>query len=274
MANRIIGNIIENYKNEYNEVPKKKNLFKWANDLLNILFPLHQPEESALRIQLEQNRSDFYFLMIETKKNRSQAKELTRLFYDNLYAIHQDLLKDADEFLNNDPAAKCMGEVLHTYPGFYAISIYRIAHLIHKTLKIEYIPRMLTEYAHGKTGIDIHPGAEIKAPFLIDHGTGVVIGETCKIGKHVSLYQGVTLGALQVDKEMQNTKRHPTIEDHVVIYANATILGGNTTIGNHSVIGGNVFLTKSVEPYSLVHHKLETKIKNINTETKNINFII
>jgi serine O-acetyltransferase len=143
--------------------------------------------------------------------------------------------------------------VVRTYPGFFAISLYRLAHSLYLD-DVPLIPRILTEYAHSKTGIDIHPAAEIGEYFYIDHGTGIVIGESCKIGAHVKLYQGVTLGALSVDKSMANTKRHPTVEDNVVIYSGATILGGETIIGQNSIIGGNVWLTKSLPPDSSVYH--------------------
>ena len=274
MFKEIAVNIRSNYKDEYEHVPKRENLSSWVDELLKILFPLKEPSESEIIQDLKESRDDFRKLLIEAEIEDNQAKELTDLFYSYLSKLHHDLSLDAEELYNNDPAADCMEEVIHTYPGFYAICIYRVAHLIHTVLKIKYVPRMLTEYAHSKTGIDIHPGAEIGVPVLIDHGTGVVIGETCKIGKHVNIYQGVTLGALQVEKNMQDTKRHPTIEDDVVIYANATILGGATVVGNHSVIGGNVFLTKSVEPYSLVYSKSETQVKKINTDIQPINFVI
>jgi serine O-acetyltransferase len=169
------------------------------------------------------------------------------------------LRKDAEAIVREDPAAKNVDEVILTYPGFYAIAIYRMAHVLYK-LEVPYIPRMLTEYAHQKTGIDIHPGAQIGAYFCIDHGTGIVIGQTTIIGNHVKLYQGVTLGAVSVEKSLAHVKRHPTIEDHVVIYANATILGGNITVGAHSIIGGNVWLTESVQPYSKVYHKSQIKV--------------
>lgn len=263
MTNKIIDNIINHYKDEYKEVPNKENLFNWIDELFDFLFPLYPPNEGILQQKLDKNKEDFKKLIQHSVKNVGKINELTDLFYSQLTNLHSDLIKDAEKFINSDPAAKCMGEILHTYPGFYAIAIYRMAHHIHENLKIKYIPRMLTEYAHGKTGIDIHPGAKIDVPFLIDHGTGVVIGETCEIGKNVSIYQGVTLGALQVEKELQNTKRHPTIENDVIIYANATILGGKTIIGNNSVIGGNVFLTKSIPPYSLVYNKLHTQVKDI-----------
>ena len=153
-----------------------------------------------------------------------------------------------------DPAAKSHAEVIRTYPGFFAIVAYRIAHEL-ESLSVGIIPRIITEYAHSQTGIDIHPGAEIGRYFCIDHGTGVVIGETCNIGDYVKIYQGVTLGALSVAKEDADKKRHPTLEDRVVIYAGATILGGETVIGENSVVGGNVWLTKSIKPNSKVYYQ-------------------
>ena len=146
---------------------------------------------------------------------------------------------------NGDPAAKSGGEVIVSYPGLEAIIVYRIAHFLY-TCGVPVIPRIMSEHVHGKTGIDIHPGATIGESFFIDHGTGVVIGETTIIGKNVKIYQGVTLGALSVKKTLQNKKRHPTIEDDVTIYANATILGGETVIGKGSVIGGNSWITESI----------------------------
>jgi serine O-acetyltransferase len=180
-------------------------------------------------------------------------------FFSYLPVIHNQLRKDAEAIVREDPAAKNIDEVILTYPGFYAIAIYRMAHVLYK-LEVPYIPRMLTEYAHQKTGIDIHPGAQIGAYFCIDHGTGIVIGQTTIIGNHVKLYQGVTLGAVSVEKSLAHVKRHPTIEDHVVIYANATILGGNITVGAHSIIGGNVWLTESVQAHSKVYHKSQIKV--------------
>jgi serine O-acetyltransferase len=175
----------------------------------------------------------------------------TDQFLSCLPAIKTLLLKDVDALYEGDPAAKCREEVLICYPGFYAISIYRMAHELYK-MGIPLLPRIMTEYAHEKTGIDIHAGATIGEYFFIDHGTGIVIGETTVIGHHVKLYQGVTLGAksFELDEEgnpVKNIKRHPNIGNHVIIYANATILGGNTYVGDGCVIGGNVWLTHSVE---------------------------
>ena len=169
---------------------------------------------------------------------------------------------DAEAIFNNDPAAASIEEVYLAYPGFYAIAIYRLSHALYKK-GFPIVPRLMTEYAHHVTGVDINPGAEIGEYFFMDHATGIVIGETAVIKDHVKLYQGVTLGALSVAKDLQAVKRHPTIEENVTIYANATILGGDTTIGANSIIGGNVWLTKSVPPYSLVSHKPEILIREL-----------
>lgn len=180
-------------------------------------------------------------------------------YEDNLIVLTEKLYKDAMAILNGDPAASSLPEVLICYPGFLAIAAFRLAHYFH-TVEIPLLPRIISELAHEKTGIDIHPGAQIGESFFIDHGTGIVIGESAVIGDHVKIYQGVTLGALSVDKSMALTKRHPTIKDHCVIYSHATILGGNTIIGEHSIIGGNVWITKSIAPHSIVYHKSEVKL--------------
>jgi len=159
------------------------------------------------------------------------------------------------------------------YPGFYATAVYRLSHQLH-VQGIKTLPRLLSEYAHSKTGIDIHPGAEIGSSFFIDHGTGIVIGETTVIGDNVKIYQGVTLGALNVDKSHASSKRHPTIEDNVIIYSGATILGGDTVVGRQSVIGGNVWLTYSVPPFSVVYHKSEIKVRDNFNMPDVLNFVI
>ncbi|NDC36883.1 MAG: serine acetyltransferase [Proteobacteria bacterium] len=171
------------------------------------------------------------------------------------------LIVDAKAILAGDPAARSVDEVIIAYPGFFAIAIFRCAHLLHRA-GVPIFPRVLTEYAHEKTGIDIHPGAQIGEGFVIDHGTGIVIGETAVVGKGVKIYQGVTLGALSVEKKAAGTKRHPTVEDGVVLYSNATVLGGDTVIGHNSVIGGNVWLTDSVPPFSVVYHKAEVTLRS------------
>lgn len=181
-------------------------------------------------------------------------------FLQKLPEIIEKLNKDAHCILEHDPAARTIEEVYLSYPGFYAIAVYRLSHEFNK-INMPLVPRLMSEYAHRLTGIDINPGAEIGNPFFIDHGTGIVIGETAVIKNHVKLYQGVTLGALQVSKDMQGIKRHPTVEDNVTIYANATILGGDTIIGKNCTIGGNVWIIDSVPENNLVYHSPETKLK-------------
>jgi serine O-acetyltransferase len=184
------------------------------------------------------------------------AEECAYAFLESLPRIRRLLAKDIQAAYDGDPAAHCIDEIILSYPAAYAITAYRVAHELH-VMGVPLLPRMLTELAHSRTGIDLHPGAEIGECFFIDHGTGVVIGETTVIGDHVKLYQGVTLGALSFPKDesgrlIRGRKRHPTIEDNVVIYAGATILGGETVIGEGSIIGGNVWLTESVPPGSRV----------------------
>ncbi len=197
------------------------------------------------------------------------VKEVTVKFFEVLPEIHHRLENDILAMYAGDPAAKSTSEVVRTYPGFYAIASYRIAHELHR-LGVKGIPRVITEHAHSKTGIDIHPAASIGEHFCIDHGTGIVIGETAVIGNHVKIYQGVTLGALSVDKGDAEKKRHPTIEDHVVIYAGATILGGETIIGQNSVIGGNVWLTRSVPTHSKIYYQA----KMYNGETEETDLVV
>jgi serine O-acetyltransferase len=186
-------------------------------------------------------------------------QEITKSYVARIPEIYALLLTDVQAMVDGDPAATTDYEVIRTYPGFYAMAFYRLAHGLHLE-KVPLIPRILTEYAHSKTGIDIHPGAKIGPYFFMDHGTGIVIGETCEIGERVKLYQGVTLGALSVAKSMASTKRHPTIEDGVVIYSGATILGGETVVGKKAIIGGNVWLTRSVAPNTKIYHQENLKV--------------
>jgi serine O-acetyltransferase len=189
-------------------------------------------------------------------EERGQSAAMS--FLNDIPLLQTLLAKDIRAAYEGDPAARYYDEVIFSYPGLFAISVYRVAHQLAKQ-NVPLIPRIMTEYAHGVTGIDIHPGVQIGESFFIDHGTGVVIGETTVIGNRVRIYQGVTLGALSLSKEevdkLRHQKRHPTIEDDVIVYANATILGGNTVIGARSVIGGNVWLTESVPPDTTVFLK-------------------
>jgi len=187
------------------------------------------------------------------------AELIVESFFEEVPLIRRTLSLDMQANFRGDPAAKSFEEVILSYPGFQAITVHRLAHYFWKA-QVPLIPRMMSEMVHGSTGIDIHPGAEIGESFFIDHGTGVVIGETTVIGNNVKLYQGVTLGALSVKKEEGNHKRHPTIEDDVTIYSHATILGGATVIGRGSVIGGNVWITESVPPNTTVYTRAGDQI--------------
>ena len=245
-------------------VPLNAEIAKWALQLIHLLFPEHAKKAfysvNDVKHEILQLEKDLERILNSTTACQNcDNQEKAREFFEGLSNLYANLNTDVTAALLGDPAAKSEFEIIRAYPGFYAISFYRIAHLLLK-LDIPLLPRILTEYAHSKTGIDIHPGAQIDEYFFIDHGTGTVIGETCRIGKNVKLYQGVTLGALSVDKSMASTKRHPTVEDNVVIYSGATILGGETVVGHHSIIGGNVWLTKSVPPGSTVYHTPSIKV--------------
>jgi serine O-acetyltransferase len=207
------------------------------------------------------------------------AQQKTIELLRRLPDVRMVLEQDVQAAFEGDPAAKSFREVIFCYPGLEAVSIYRIAHEL-LLLGVPLIPRMMTEHAHSKTGIDIHPGARIAPGFFIDHGTGVVIGETCDIGTNVKLYQGVTLGALSFPRDaagniIRGMKRHPTLEDEVVVYANATILGGDTVIGHHAVIGSNVWLTHSVAPHTVVLlEKPSLRFKGPNNPSHNLDYVI
>jgi serine O-acetyltransferase len=241
----------------------------WALNILHIFYPEQTvnsfsttDELQAEIVRLELALAEIVYTLGSFTKEDST--ELAALFFNRLPELYYTLNTDMQAIYTGDPAARSEFEVIRTYPGFYAIFFYRIAHTL-ALLGIPLVPRILTEHAHSITGIDIHPAASIGEYFHIDHGTGIVIGETCTIGRHVKMYQGVTLGALSVHKDMADTKRHPSVQDHVVIYSGATILGGDTTIGHNSIIGGNVWLTKSVAPYSTVYHSPTITVQNINT---------
>ena len=250
-----------------------QKIIMWLTNLLDILFPTITPSANELQFNWKKSKEDFTQIIQDLKEEKIDADECADALYNSIPGIYESLQSDAKALLNNDPAAVSIAEIINSYPGFFAIAIYRIANFIAR-YPVPSIPRILTEYAHSKTGIDIHPHASIDVPFVIDHGTGIVIGETAIIGKNVQIYQGVTLGALWVEKNLELKKRHPTVEHNVVIYANATILGGNTFIGNHSVIGGNTFITKSVNPYSVVQQSTKNGIINTQELKENISFTI
>ena len=260
-----------NQNNNWVRAINTSEIIGWIDDLFFVLFPERALNIDEIKSLWEQNKQDFNAILnkICTQKSSNEILEITESLYSEIPDLYNSLQKDAQAILDTDPAADCIEEIINSYPGFLAIAFYRIANAIAKH-SINLLPRIISEYAHSKTGIDIHPNAKIDIPFLIDHGTGIVIGETAIIGKNVCIYQGVTLGALQVEKSMEEKKRHPTVEDYVIIYANATILGGSTVIGNHSVIGGNTFVTKSVDPYSIVMQASKNTVLN-QLEIKDIN---
>ena len=236
---------------KYN-VHLKDTIAVFTKRLFYTLFDLERKEE--LRY-LEDT-----FLAVSMELKISESAAIWKSFIKVLPSVREQLDMDAIAIEENDPVAKSLEEVYLAYPGLCAIAIYRLSHELY-ALDTPIIPRMMSEYAHGLTGIDIHPGATIGTSFFIDHGTGIVIGETTIIKSNVKIYQGVTLGGIQIKKSLSFTKRHPTIEDNVTIYANATILGGDIVVGANSIIGANVCLTTSVPKDSILTYKKEFKIR-------------
>ncbi|CAC9975086.1 serine acetyltransferase [Flavobacterium sp. WLB] len=247
-------------------LPEKKLIHQFIDELFSILFS--NTSKSYGIVAIIENKFDglekqFDELVLDFAPKNQNTKRQTETFFEALPYLHKKALNDAQTIFAKDPAAKSLEEVLYSYPGFFAIAVYRFSHQLWKQ-DLKLLARTISEYAHIKTSIEIHPGAKIGNDFAIDHGTGIVIGETTIIGNNVQIYQGVTLGALSVKKEEAFIKRHPTIEDNVIIYANSTILGGQTTVGRDSIIGGNVWLTYSVPSNSVVYHKNEMKVKDNN----------
>ena len=288
-----IGNIAaklaENYKEQGifemgigERVPKRSEIIDLVKELQRVMFPGYFGTENTAYVSLD-NFAGCSLAVIYEKMNkqirtalaytndkkeeqdiREQAESLTRTFIERLPYIQEMLWKDVEAEYDGDPAANSKEEIIFCYPGIFAIFVYRIAHELYE-LEVPFIPRIMTEYAHGETGIDINPGAKIGEYFFIDHGTGIVIGETTVIGNHVKIYQGVTLGALSTQKGqgLSGVKRHPTIEDNVVIYANTTILGGETVVGCNSVVAGNTFVVNSIPRDTKVSaHIPELQYKN------------
>ena len=257
----LIDLLRETHAAEWAATPSAQDAYSWLNDLVQFLFPSnHLPKQSSYEGILKKNQIDLENILLSYLDAKEfDIENVVSSFYNSLETIYKNLRLDANKIYDYDPAATSVDEVIVSYPGFYAITVYRIANRLTQ-LQIPILPRIISEFAHGKTGIDIHPNATIGVPFMIDHGTGIVIGATSVIGKNVSIYQGVTLGALQVTKELSDVKRHPTVEDNVIIYARTTILGGNTVIGANSIIGGSVFLTKSVQPNSEVYNTHQLRI--------------
>lgn len=264
MANNSFINLLLEKHHQTQEVPTTKMISHWAYSLLEVLFPEVSEKRLTTHGELENElnklKLELKTLLINTKTCEvNQHDKIVTSFFDALPKIYNYLIKDIDAAIDGDPAATCSYEIVRSYPGFMAIYIYRIAHFLH-SLNVPFIPRILSEYAHSKTGIDIHPAAIIGYSFFIDHGTGVVIGETAVIGDNVKIYQGVTIGALSISKKMAGIKRHPTIGNNVIIYSGATILGGETLIGQGSIIGGNVWLTQSCPPGTRIYHNADNKI--------------
>lgn len=282
---KIIGKIVETYDSEDGinhiegpNLPSRDRVVEIVTNFLNVLFPGYYEKQELSKEDVtsyiwEKIASIYHLLSREVFKSLNspygkqedektlsdQSIEITFAILNKIPHIREKLRGDVSAAYEGDPAAKSLDEIIVSYPGIEAIAVYRVAHELH-LLKAPLIPRIMTEYAHSKTGIDIHPGSSIGENFFIDHGTGVVIGETAEIGNNIRIYQGVTLGALGVEKNADGNikrgkKRHPTIKDNVIIYAGATILGGKTVVGEHSVIGGNVWLTECVPPHTILINK-------------------
>lgn len=277
----MIDKILDSYeevgginKNGNYTFPNRENVVEVLHDLQCLIFPGFKKAEDIdsdnLRYMTGQRVNRIIAMLTkeiqkamiyefsQQKENKMEqelrsalAEKTTLALIEEIPNLRRMINLDMMAMFNGDPAAKSSEEVIVSYPGLEAITVYRLAHFLFIN-GVPVIPRIMTEYVHGKTGIDIHPGATIGESFFIDHGTGIVIGETTVIGKNVKIYQGVTLGALSVKKELQDKKRHPTIEDNVTIYANATILGGKTVIGEGCTIGGNTWVMQSVPPHTMV----------------------
>ncbi len=269
-----LNNINTNYSKD---VPSVIKTHEFIDNLISILFPLNSDQrftEKEIESGLEKCMAGLEELLYPIRHSIKEAQEkISRTFFERLPETYELLISDANAIARFDPAASSVEEIILCYPGFYCISVYRMAHILY-TLDVPILPRVMTEYAHGKTGIDIHPGAKIGTPFFIDHGTGIVIGETAEIGNNVRLYQGVTIGALSVEKGLANTKRHPTIEDNVVVYAGSAILGGKTVIGHDTVVGGNTWITENILPHSVVFRQHRVVIRDSTDLKETIDFVI
>ncbi|MBS9773743.1 MAG: serine acetyltransferase [Tenacibaculum sp.] len=234
----------------------KKEAEQFIQNLYDLLFGTREQKNTTKEyidseLSILRNRLKIVLLGIVENK---EVDDFLDFFFNKIPFVYKQLLKDAEFIKESDPASVSIEEVKVAYPGFFAIVVYRFSNVFYLK-NIPLLPRILSEYAHGKTGIDIHPGATIGCPFMIDHGTGIVIGETTEIGNNVKVFQGVTLGALSVSRDKKNKKRHPTIKNNVIIYAGATILGGDSVVGENTIIGGNVWLTESVEANSKIFNK-------------------
>jgi serine O-acetyltransferase len=261
----LVRELLEHRRTQGAHLPSRRRVETFVDSAVGLLFPQHSADGSATEEQLLTRVSLLRAelgSMLHAVLPRQRSAEVAAQVIEALPAISERLRDDAAAIVAGDPAAESLDEVIAAYPGFLAIAVHRIAHELHR-LGAPTLPRLLSEAAHARTGIDIHPGATIGRALCIDHGTGIVIGETAIIGDEVKLYQGVTLGALSVSKAAAGSKRHPTIEDRVVLYANATVLGGDTVVGHDSVIGGNVWLTTSVPPRSFVYHTSQIRVRSV-----------
>ncbi len=266
-----IGNNSKLISSNYGKLfPDKNKIYAILSDTLSLLFPEHYPSQtpsyrtSSVDIisSMLAEQAD-RILSVTEKKSALSGSEIAEKYIAGLPHLKEILLTDIEALYKGDPAAEFRDEVVACYPGFFAIAVYRIAHCLYE-MDVPVIPRIMTEYAHSKTGIDIHPGATIGSYFFIDHGTGIVIGETTVIGCNVKLYQGVTLGAKSFEKDqdgnpVKRLKRHPNIGNNVIIYANATILGGKTFIGDNCVIGASTWIVESVPAGSTVLYSSNTE---------------
>jgi serine O-acetyltransferase len=261
----LVRDLLEHRRTQGARLPSRRRVETFVDNAVGLLFPQHSADgittEEQLLARISLLRAELNS-MLHTVLPRQRSAQVADELIHALKAISARLRDDAAAIVAGDPAAESLDEVVAAYPGFLAIAVHRIAHELHR-LGVPTLPRLLSEVAHARTGIDIHPGATIGRAFCIDHGTGIVIGETAVIGDEVKLYQGVTLGALSVSKSAAGSKRHPTIEDRVVLYANATVLGGDIVVGHDSVIGGNVWLTTSVPPRSFVYHTSQIRVRSV-----------
>lgn len=274
VSDYFINKVLEKKNSSSGGFFDKTKMEDFVRELYSVLFLSQEVNTAAqLRNNFEQLRKLLLDLIKSIAPDEVVAEKHTQGFFLALPEIYSKLILDAESILEFDPATESLEEILLSYPGFFATYVYRISHQLW-IQKVKTLPRIISEYGHSRTGIDIHPGAVIGEHFFIDHGTGIVIGETTRIGNHVKLYQGVTLGALNVSKDKANEKRHPNIEDHVIIYSGATILGGETTVGRDSIIGGNVWITQNVPPNSLVYNKSEIKIKDNGPLPESLTFVI
>lgn len=266
LENKAFAERLSEFNSGYcQDVPSMVQTHDFVDNLIHTLFPIKRNcvvDAGEIAIEMERCAIKLRELLYSIRAAlKNSPEELMEAFFMQVPEAFEQLVVDAEAITRFDPASSCVEEIILCYPGFYCISVYRMAHILSE-LGVPVLPRVMAEYAHGKTGIDIHPGAHIASPFFIDHGTGIVIGETAQIGKNVKLYQGVTLGALTVEKSMANIKRHPTIEDNVVIYAGSTILGGKTVIGRNTIVGGNTWITESILPYSVVYRNHRVVVKD------------